>query len=664
MPSTAHETFKALGPVEWEAFAQDDPTIGMPEIFNDAHCLIESIPSPLDDDFMTNQLADYSQRSRELRKEWKEVKINPRNNPYGLNVYKLAAKDGRGSWFARRSIHPLQSFKKWKTGMEREFAESLKVQGQPGDGKIRGLGADKCVVDKTVDGCGKMQVYQLSAQFPGPTTPRDFVTLCLSSDTTTTPAPKKPNVLREYILVSKPCVHTDCPERSGFIRGYYESVELIREIRSEESLEKTPSSTSAASDHPPSSMTSRSNGIGKDSVASNSQVNGQDGESNSSKVQSQEENTSTIEWIMITRSDPGGSVPRFMIEKKTPEGIVTDAGKFVQWISSDKFETLLNNNFESLPAEAETASGAISSEGLSGATQAPLTSRGAAIPLRTARTTQQEDSDNARSPGPGGVYGMVSSALSMVASAAASRLYGPPGESESETSTPEISESSSLHSFHSFDDTADAESATTKPPERDEPAVSIGGGEGSVHSTQSTTQHDKELKKLEERRRKAEEKLRRAEERALTKKNDDAQRDELALQKLREKHEREIAKQEEKYQKERRKLEAKRAAEEKKAEARRRKQLEREEKANMTLELERTRADRDVARKEIEILKEQVGQLQALNTKLIARLGREGISLEDSSSLTPSSGSGSRGPTPGASVTELGRERSPSSVKS
>jgi hypothetical protein len=38
-----------------------------------------------------------------------------------------------------------------------------------------------------------------------------------------------------------------------------------------------------------------------------------------------------VEWIMITRSDPGGSVPRFMIERGTPGGIVADASKFLNW---------------------------------------------------------------------------------------------------------------------------------------------------------------------------------------------------------------------------------------------------------------------------------------------------------------------------------------------
>lgn len=49
---------------------------------------------------------------------------------------------------------------------------------------------------------------------------------------------------------------------------------------------------------------------------------------------------------MITRSDPGGSVPRFMVEKGTPPGICNDASRFVKWLSSADF---------SKPAGSESA---------------------------------------------------------------------------------------------------------------------------------------------------------------------------------------------------------------------------------------------------------------------------------------------------------------------
>ncbi|KAI0460705.1 hypothetical protein F5B21DRAFT_498640 [Xylaria acuta] len=239
MPS-AHGTFKALGPVEWESVAQEDLAMLMTDIFGDAHRLIDLIPTPAANaDLLSlpSRAAESPDHAKGLRKEWKEVKLNPRENPLGLSMYKLAAKDG-------------------KVGMEREFAERLKVQGQPGDGKIRGLGADKRVEDQTVD-----SLYQLSAQFPGPTTPRDPVTLCLSSDTTNGTGRS-----RSFMLVSRPCVHPDCPQRQGFIRGYYEPVEFVCEIKVGEAPDTTRSSVDATNESP--STASSSNSVDEKSATS------------------------------------------------------------------------------------------------------------------------------------------------------------------------------------------------------------------------------------------------------------------------------------------------------------------------------------------------------------------------------------------------------------
>ncbi|KAI1169952.1 hypothetical protein F4777DRAFT_595707 [Nemania sp. FL0916] len=630
MPS-AHDLFKALGPIDWEQFAQEDAAAHMKDIFQDAHSLIDSIPqtsasTSATNESNTNTNTPLSDEAAALRKEWKEVKVNARENHAALSVYKLAAKDGKGAWFARRSVHDAPGFERWRFGMEREFPESLKVQGQPGDGKIRGLGADKRVVDQSVDGCGKMQVYQLSAQFPGPTTARDFVTLCLSSETTdstaetttaaTTPAANASKEPKSYMLVSKPCVHPECPARQGFIRGFYESVEFIREIR-----------TSAPTDRLLSPEDTTGEGL-SDHPDNNEHDSGE---------------ATLVEWLMITRSDPGGSVPRFIIEKKTPDGIATDANKFLQWISSHSFEELLSGNSEVLPPGTEGTQNATlsnSSHNLSTPISKEPNGPQVKIPLQSA------EQDTPESPGPGGVYGMISGALGMVASAAATRLLGSQGENDDDDdiSSPELSDdTSSIHSFHSLDGTEDITSAAAAHEIQEKesaPSISTnteGGGESLLSNTTdapstSTTRsshYDRELKKLEDKRQKAADKIRRAEERALAKKHNDDARDKAAAVKLREKHERELAKQEEKFQRDRLRLETKRANEERKAEEKRRKQVEKEVKANLTLEIERVRAERDVARKEVEILKEQVGELQMENTKLVARLGREGVRVED-----------------------------------
>ncbi len=99
------------------------------------------------------------------------------------------------------------------------------------------------------------------------------------------------------MLVSKPCVHPGCPERSGFIRGYYESVELIREIQVETPSHKIPSSANAASEDTPPSTTSSSDDVGEESVISNPLDNDQNDKSRSSKSsehEGHEESESTI----------------------------------------------------------------------------------------------------------------------------------------------------------------------------------------------------------------------------------------------------------------------------------------------------------------------------------------------------------------------------------
>jgi hypothetical protein len=71
-----------------------------------------------------------------------------------MSVYKLAGKDGRGAWFARRSVHEGMGFMKWKLGLQREFPETLEVQGGPGEGNIRGIGGERRVERGVVEGVG------------------------------------------------------------------------------------------------------------------------------------------------------------------------------------------------------------------------------------------------------------------------------------------------------------------------------------------------------------------------------------------------------------------------------------------------------------------------------------------------------------------------------
>ncbi|KAF7588468.1 hypothetical protein BBP40_005695, partial [Aspergillus hancockii] len=54
-----------------------------------------------------------------------------------------------------------------------------------------------------------------------------------------------------------------------------------------------------------------------------------------SKEGDSDEEANPVEWIMVTRSDPGGNIPRWMVEKGTPKSICTDAIKFLDWACRD-----------------------------------------------------------------------------------------------------------------------------------------------------------------------------------------------------------------------------------------------------------------------------------------------------------------------------------------
>ncbi|KAK8049295.1 hypothetical protein PG994_011025 [Apiospora phragmitis] len=649
-----HDAFKSLAPIDFDEINQDDPKPFLTETFVDAQCLIDSIPGSAaakqphpppgrprsaTDPTATRNAAKATERAEQLRKEWKEVQLNPRDNPLGVSVYRMGSKDKKGAWFARRSVHKGMAFERWKLGMETEFAESLKVQGKPGDGKIRGIGADKRAVNQTVDGCGKIQVYQLSAQFPGPTTPREFITLLLTSDTAVdTPTQAKS---RYFLVVSKPCTHPECPPRNEYIRGQYESVELIREIKTPKPLRKVRSSIDLGKDEIEAAKAATAEALGKEALvrsarnaalaSSASDVREQEGRKRGKTIgfagtgedQEGDDNSETmVEWLMVTRSDPGGSVPRFMVERGTPAGIAGDAKKFLDWVSAMKVDDFPDH---------DEVSNQIKDQAAAVEEKIPHELQKQALSEELSRPISNSQQDAQEAIGSGGIYGMISNALG----AAASALPNPfgsvkGGDSEMSLSSSDlVDDTSSVHSFHSFG----SDAASEKPiPDGAALTPSISANTGDVQSTHSSesvaksnapSHSEKELRKLEQRREKANQKLRRAQERALAKKEQDAQRDEATIAKLREKHEREVAKQEAKYRRDMQRLEDKKAHEQRKAEERRRKALEREEKSNLSMELANVRTERDVALKQIDLLKEQVGELQAQNTILVAKLGRQ-----------------------------------------
>ncbi len=253
--SALHSALKALGPCDWSDIPQKPEELEpfLADLFEQAQCIVESIPIPDPDPAQrqrpkttgsaasnASEITSSSARSpppppeyASLQKEWgKPIKLSAKENPLEISVYKTGSKDGKGSWFARRSVHEGLGFSRFKRGFEREFPTSLAVQGAPGEGNIRGIGAETRVEEITVPNRGKVEVYRLSAQFPGPTTPRDFVTLLVTSSKALQQhgnAHRSPDLApRHYMIISKPCNHPETQPQNGFIRGQYESVEFIR----------------------------------------------------------------------------------------------------------------------------------------------------------------------------------------------------------------------------------------------------------------------------------------------------------------------------------------------------------------------------------------------------------------------------------------------------
>lgn len=684
-----HEAFETLSPIDWDSVPADGIPEFLSETFTGAQTIIDSIPVPApvkaaaanatrrprsqtDPPAPSGSLINHSisarqsgasiQQAQDLMKEWKEVKINARDNPLSINVYKLAAKDGRGAWFARRSIHDGLTFDKWKLGLEREFLESMKVQTGPGAGSIRGIGADKRVEHHVADGIGKAEVYQLSAQFPGPTAPRDFVTLLMTGETPPQSEKKSgQRQLRSYIIVSKPVDHPECPPRQGIIRGQYESVEIIREVPTEKPPIRRSMSTVDVTSDDLHKRQAIAEDVGKDAVLRAAQkkmghteqrhrgvsVNSapptdSNGSQNGEQLPEEEDEVpTTIEWLMVTRSDPGGNVPRFMIERGTPGGIVSDAGKFLKWLTA--------KSAKDFPSEDDTTE--VADPAKSSAVEAEdIKARSKSLaPAPTANLVPDERPHDGQSmtsqdsgyeyPSSNGLYGMISGAIGYASSAVAQRLpvvpfFGSAAnssdealrevENEDSDSISDVSETSSVRSFASAVEGNGSEA--TPPPAANDAASSV-SEESSLRtagglSSSANAHYDKDLKKIQEKRAKMHEKMARLQTRMTTRHADDSNKDAVAMAKLQEKHDKEVAKQEEKYRRELKRLEDKRESERRKAEERRRKQLEREDKASVKLELDRARSERDMALQQVELLKAQVGELQAQNTKLVAEMGR------------------------------------------
>lgn len=343
-----------------------------------------------------------------------------------------------------------------------------------------------------------------------------------------------------------------------------------------------------------------------------------------------------VEWILVTRSDPGGSVPRFMVERGTPSGIVTDASKFLDWACkkehSDEDDEALNDG----DLKAYQTDGHLAGLGGDGSYEKPSPS----LSMADESTLQ---------PNPEAPYRVQQGLVSSVTNAAYASIesYAPqilidhlplrPSSASSGFQNPQevtalpnggikdteetssITSSSTLASFASAEDHFEDDTQSTK--SINSTSASTSNNKDSSSSSGMTV-HEKELAKLNSRKKALDDKLAKTRERELKDKEELTSKEEERLRRANEKHAKEIAKQEEKYKNEVAKLEAKRLRDVAKEEERRKKLQDKDEKTRLTREKENVRQELEVVAKERDILREQVGALQRENTALVARMGK------------------------------------------
>ncbi len=178
-----HSALQVLSPTSFSSVPATEPEAKeyLKDIFAKARLIIDSVPPPPADGALegarfraissasdasgSSEVSTSSVRSDPFdpenvtfQKEWgKPIKLSTKENPMAMAVYKTAGKDGKGAWFARRSVHEGMGFKKWKMGLQKEFPESMAVRGGPGEGNIRGIGGERRVERIAVDGMGMIE---------------------------------------------------------------------------------------------------------------------------------------------------------------------------------------------------------------------------------------------------------------------------------------------------------------------------------------------------------------------------------------------------------------------------------------------------------------------------------------------------------------------------
>ena len=528
---------------------------------------------------------------------------------------------------------------------------------------------------------------------------------------------------RHFMVISKPCIHPDCPPRDGFIRGEYESVEFIREVPIKPVRRASRSTTDLHGiGEVKASGRSRasSNAIGREAILRNAgmrtstfpilsngnvtqsdtelhkdpavqthlevpvqgtskgrargktisyaesrgrNAKGEDFDNPQVHEYDDEAETNPVEWIMITRSDPGGSVPRWMVERGTPSSIVADASKFLDWACQKEHEDSDSDS----DTEVESPAGAPHTVHHQDHYAHPdaLHANGHLAGLGEARN-EKENADPPSTlqpvmPATAQVSSISnhkkevsqdSSLFSSVTTAVGAGIaaYTPtyisshlPGfhtehshdeapsdlsRTASVDSTASTNSMASAHSFATAASNATDQSTSRPSTETLSIATPIPMTDGTTTPTppQTTAPAVKELAKLEERKAKMVAKLQKQRASYMPEKlADPSSKEAKDMAKAEEKHEREMRKMDERHTRELSKIDARREKEARKAVEREKKRQERDERTKLIRERDESRKETEALRRERDALRVVVGELQKENTGLVARLGREGL---------------------------------------
>jgi hypothetical protein len=376
------------------------------------------------------------------------------------------------------------------------------------------------------------------------------------------------------MVVSIPVTHPDAPARNGMVLGQYESVEMIREI-------PLPSSNRAEN------------------------TDNDDSEAN------------PIEWIMVTRSDPGGGIPRFMVERGTPGSIVQDAGKFLDWAcakedfpSKEENEKISQDNTRPSTDNKRHFSRA-NSNGLLAGVGTSIADRPNPATFRK-RSSQRTISKSDEQPG---IIQSVAETLEPYVPNAINPLH----RSDSVSSS-----SSSIDSF------ASAEQFTTAPdglPIDDKIATPSTASEQSLSLGESAPK-SREIQKIEQKRQQLHERLEATRLKQSDVTTESSSKTAKDLEKANEKHNRDRKKQEDKFAREVQKLEARRERETQKLLARQQKEADKNTLLRVQRERDEWKQKAELAEQETKLLQEQIGDLQKENTTLTVGLGKTDVGRE------------------------------------